>query len=221
MIWHFIRRDFNSSRFQWAILLLLTLSTLPFLLNETEHTRLISSGVLGYSYILFVLFSIHPVFGSVWRNQHSMSRYYLLALPIKRSDAFNVNILRSFVFAIPLGAFLLIEPFLVTPTGPFENLRGHIFIYWIATFLVGLWGITFLAKSQVSLERISGYVSAQTRLRRGILTFLTAIVEVWTVMGLWALTVVAPGLIGLAGLLGIIAVLYFRYLRTRKLWAGY
>jgi hypothetical protein len=105
MIFHFMKQDFKSNTYTWIAILLGAIVTL-FIRNEFADAV---EYYVGMSF-LFALIVPAQFTGVPYRNQHVMSRNYLLSLPIKRTRLHDMIVLRSFIYFIPLLVAITVFP---------------------------------------------------------------------------------------------------------------
>lgn len=98
--------------------------------------------ILFYPAFMFAFFPSMMLVGTTWRSQHQMSRVYLLSLPVSRIRMFNLLVLRTLAFWIPLGflvLFLKTDSFLFLST--FRH-REHVnSMFYPLAVIFGITGI--------------------------------------------------------------------------------
>ena len=213
MIWHFLRRDFLSHRFQWSLLILGVCVSLPFIAIQPETLN-----GLGYGFFLFALISLGSLGGSKWRNQQMISRAYLLALPVARKYQFVLVQIRAFVFFLPFFLYLLMAPHyslnfqkIVAPAG------ANLWLYSLMVFATLVWQCNAILMIGLGFERITALLRQSERALMALLATLffgaqsILVVLCFIYRPLIEFNPLAPLLI-IFGLTG------FQYYRTRKMW---
>ena len=140
---HFLKRDFDDSLAQWAMLGLITL--IGSVCHYKAKSPVLTDSVLGYVYFLFFMLQIVPIWNGMFGR--AISREYLLSLPISRTTTFGIMWLRSTVGMLPLIIYLwcLREEIFVF----FKVVVSDIFfVPWLLG--AGVLFLALLAMSQVS-----------------------------------------------------------------------
>lgn len=218
MIVHFLRWDFHTFRFQWAMLAVATLLSAPFL----AHPQALQ--ILAMLYFMFAAVPAQQITGVKFRSQHAMSRNYLLSLPIERGKNFLFVILRSGVHTLPLFLLILLAPYLQSGSRLLESLsfkNSPMFPLLVTSSL--FWFACHTIEMQMNWERITTYLSSSHRLRAWIFTTAVYMIEgaVMFALTLASTSVVGAkahfplGLIALPVSIGICAV---RFRLTRRKW---
>jgi hypothetical protein len=213
MILHFMKRDFLSSRFEWSLVAII--SAVLFAVLFFNQGALI---FLGYLYFFFPLAASSKISTSRWRSQHSMSRNYLLALPVPRNRIFNAILLRQMIYWIPMFIFLTIVPIFCWPKNIPYSAASYI-VFEIASITIASWFSVSLVGSQLMFERITSHSSRQRRFWIYFLSTTSFFAEVIIIICplLFALEKKVPLIIPL---LIAASILWFRFNRTRRSWVG-
>lgn len=159
MIVHFVRRDFQDFRLGWILVFVVSLLAIPGLLMGPRGFVLYG---LAWAYGMFGMAPIQEILGSTLRNQHQLSRHYLLSLPVSHTRLFQIQQLRIFVFCIPLILLAGVLPFVLDDTS-----KANVFIFALYYFnLVVSLGIFVHSMIWLALEqeRIAGYIPRRERL---------------------------------------------------------
>lgn len=114
-LWHFVRRDFKDNIVGWILLLLITGVHSLICVTKGISPAMTRHAALIVPYFLFSMINAASVWGANSANQQSyLSKHYLLALPLPRNVVFRIGMLRGMVTALPLVAYLVILPFLLS-----------------------------------------------------------------------------------------------------------
>lgn len=161
MIYHFVKRDFKSHFINWAILLIIVTACLWAMRLASEVIF-----VLGACLMFYAILPLQTITGASWRSQHSMSRNYLLSLPVPRKKMFFIVQIRAFVFALPIFLYALLIP---EASDFFSALvpqaQQNRFFYVLNVFLLLVWMINSSISANLVFEKISTY---QTKLQRSL-----------------------------------------------------
>ncbi len=116
MILHFVRHDLRSNRVN-LLFFGITTALLLLFVSDAEDKYLYSGSLL-----LMLGFAIdRQIQGVRYRSQNSMSRYYLLALPIRRESMFGYIFLRGLLFLVPLFLLLMTAPWAIAKLSRFST----------------------------------------------------------------------------------------------------
>jgi hypothetical protein len=162
---HFLKRDFLDFSHWWSLLTVLTILCLglPYILWHDASPGILA---LFYSYVMFGIMPQATMLGSLWRNQHLLSRHYLLSLPLAHRQLFRILELRLLVFWLPLLFLAGSMLFTLLPSHDFSPSEVKISTIYLVGLLVsvgllvhdGIWGA-------LEMERISGYLAKGYRVR--------------------------------------------------------
>ena len=157
MIRHFIVQDFRSDRILWILLLLVLLISAPFVYYDAQALQ-----IPAFAAFFFAITGVNKIAGSNFRNQHQMSRNYLLALPLSRDFIYRILNYRLFAYAAPFGLCAILFPLsLRDPTpDPFRYL-----LYLASLPAVGIWIANAMIRTQIAMEKS---MALTTSLRRGL-----------------------------------------------------
>ena len=215
MTWHFIKRDFQSYRFFWILLILFSCLGVFAVMHSRNWLFL-----LGNGYFLFGMVPIGNLTGVTWRSQHIMSRNYLLSLPINRKGLFLITQARAFVYFAPFAVYALVAPLLsqdLFRTIPISC--DHYFIYTAMVLTFVIWLINTMINMQLGWERVTTYLTQLQRAKEWVKLMIVYIGEIYIVglcfIGSWLLSL-SP-VLPLAIIIGMTCV---RYFYTRKGWLG-
>ncbi len=150
----------------WIVNLLIILSV-PFVLIFMED---FSKDFFMIFFIYFYIFGIIcmipvvHIFGSNWRNQHFLSRYYLLSLPVDHGKLFIIQQLRILACWATSIAFLVLLPFLLF-LGGHSSFDQILFfpIYYMTLIASILYVVNLLMFSMLKAEKITSYKMKKER----------------------------------------------------------
>lgn len=218
MIYHFIRRDFITHKFYWIILALISVVGVPSLLASEYFSML-----PFYAYGFFGVIPISNLTGVTWRSQHIMSRNYMLALPVNRKQLFLITQIRALVFWIP---FLLLAISLPSITKDSSiTLRMfpllHHPVFYPMVVLAIIWIINTMITMQLATERVTSYLSQQSRAKAWVKIMGVYLGEGAIVVCLF----LSPNFIGkylspVPAFVIIVLLAGIRYSLSRKRWLG-
>jgi len=216
MTLHFLKWDFVKNRFAWILLLGLTLAVAPMAAKEPTLLQILFMG-----YFFFAILQIAPVIGTRMRSQHTLSRNYLLTLPIRRYDTFVILLIRLMVFTIPFMVLFWPVPlfFSVKELG-----AGAVFtwrVQWFTSVLLVPAILTFmigLVEMQLLWERTSLITSRSQRALRGMGAFLMSMVELWSLMFCLAMSAIGTPASSLPAAVAVLLIAGFRFCSTRRKW---
>ncbi len=218
MIIHFIKRDFVSHKFYWAVLGIATVGAVPCMFISEAFFM-----ALFYAYVLFSLIPINSLTGVTWRSQHIMSRNYILALPVERNRLFLMIQYRALVYWIPLVILALAAPVIVPS---FKDTVDCYPVYVLMIFPCIFWFINSMISMQLSGEKINSYLTHQKRLMEWGIIMAVFFIEVGimliSVFGLLGVPFVCEYL-GDAGskvlpLIAVTGLAVNRFFSSKKRW---
>lgn len=214
MTWHFIKRDFNSYKFFWVILMIFSCLGVPAILRSEAWLFL-----LGYGYFFFGLVPINNLTGVTWRSQHVMSRNYLLSLPIKRKSLFLITQVRALVYFGPFAIYALSAPFLSQNFTKAFGIAGEYYlIYAVMVVFAVIWLINYMINMQLGWERVTTYLTQQQRAKEWVKIMVVSFGEFFIVgfCFIGPLLKINP----ILPLLVIIGLTSVRYTYSMKGWLG-
>jgi hypothetical protein len=158
MIAHFLARDFHDNVVAWV---LLSVPTALGALTAWAGPAGFALPFLAWIYFMFAMFLSGQTVGSVWRTQHQLSRYYLLALPLAHRRLFAIQQVRMLVAWLPLLGLAGLLPWLgvVPSAGTVLGCLGYYAALGVSAGLliqVGLW-------TTLEQERIAAYLPKGAR----------------------------------------------------------
>lgn len=170
MLTHFIKRDFKDLKLGWGIvggIVFLALAAIPF---SPKEGVFIIAAVIGYTLFFMTLIPLNQVLGSHWRNQHVMSRYYLLSLPVPRNELFKIQQIRLLIYGLPITLFAIITPMFWLAVPEIWFLLFTLF-YSILVGVTIIFFIQLMILFNLFMENFSSHVNQQERFWQGIISF--------------------------------------------------
>jgi len=166
MIRHFLWFDIKQNKILLIILCFLLLIFYGF--GQTAGFE----DAIGMWFLAFLVFGTIPssgIIGANVRSQQTISRKYLLSLPINRVRLLFINILRGLFFYVPL--YFLVATLLIFDVKILERFELNLIEFVIALFLVTVWFVLGGFHYSISFEGVSKHHSKFFRFFRFFWSF--------------------------------------------------
>jgi len=186
MLKHFLIRDFKDLQIFWLFVTgIFCFGAIISMFLPLKAVRVIP---LGLAYLLFIASSlpVTHILGSNWRTQHTLSRQYLLALPVSHERLFIIQQIRLGIFSLPWVLALIFLPLYYTLNNYnlillpifaflfFANLSATFFFY-----------IHFLIMMTLLAERFTSHKTQTERIQQGVYTLLGFISIYFVIIVSW------------------------------------
>jgi hypothetical protein len=170
MIKHFLIYDIKQNKFLLFFLCLYSfiLLFLVFTLNQ----QVVVDTFGGLMFTLLILGSIpsSSIIGANFRSQQTISRKFLLSLPVNRVRLLLVNIVRGVFFQLPLFTIVVILSFFEKI--PYQSFRFNYFEFILVVVLVSVWIVLMGFHYSISFEKVSKHQNKILRILKMIWSFI-------------------------------------------------
>ena len=187
MLKHFLNRDYKDLQLYWIFIAgILIIGAIVSLFIPLQARKFISFGI---AYVLFLVSTspVSHVLGSNWRNQHNLSRHYLLALPVSHNRLFFIQQVRIGIFSIPWVLFLMLAPLLFIADINLNLSIVIVFFTYMAYLIVSCYFyIHCLITMIVFFEKFTSHITQSERIRRFIYYFLGTFIVIAIIMLAWS-----------------------------------
>ena len=222
MIFHFIKRDYNTYRFFWIIIGVFSVVSIPAVLVSGKYFM-----PVAYAYLFFGIIPIKDLIGVTWRSQHIMSRNYILALPVKRKKLFFMIQYRALIYWLPFLILSWIAPLFLSDSILRKESENSYLIYALMIILGVIWFINSSITMQLACEKISSYLTQKQRAKEWIKLMVVYLGE-FAIVGISFLSILGISFhssyidtvhISLP-LLIVLALVSIRFYLAKKRWLG-
>jgi hypothetical protein len=149
MTWHFLIRDFRDFTLGWVCIAIFTIIAIPFGWRGVVPVL--------WGYFFFSAAGEQHVIGSTVRNQHILSRHFLLSIPCSHKRLFAIQQIRMSVFYFPFSILMLALPF-----GYPSRVSSPVYLFALVITVAGI--IHWHFWTALEGERISSYLPKRQRL---------------------------------------------------------
>ena len=174
MIWHFLKQDLASARLILALYIpvIIFTSLIPVPFDAKFQIYFISSFFLANHLMASIA-------GSKWRNQHAISRSYLLSLPIDRMRLFSILVIRTLIFSIPLALFFAIAPLMSAKLSMLLGLIHSGYLLYLLNVILGIiWMSVGMLSTNFAFEKYSTHLNQKQRYKMIGKVFLLMLLEI-------------------------------------------